>query len=359
MDLAIKVTCERILTAIRSGSTDVVPTLECLTQWKHERYSLVTFVIHWCNAARESGRSDREAKEMVQLALRIGFRQHSNPQAVIRKHPSQTLGYILHLVTQGDWDENTAADALLAYVTFVVDPENTQDILADAILLAADLNITARLATAMFYAMGVAGFNAFERRGVHRLVYLTARLGSIPNQILATPHFTLYWTTFICDWAVSSSRQLLPDNYMEVLFTLTCKTPLEGGMATIELPQTATPSICDITHDLALWGQWNKLECWLKIVWLTSPELLPEQWDWVKEVTLNSVRHRPASSADLREWIAITRSACLGNKFGASSRLESIVDRLESLDRLLNAEDARHDGDGGGTRYTGIRLLVT
>jgi len=355
VDLAIKVTCERISAAIRSGYPDVVPTLECITQWKYERYSLITFVVHWCNAVRESGRRDQEAKEIVQLALRIGFRQHSSPQAVIRKHLSQTLGYILQFLTQGDWDENSTADALLAYVTFIEDPENTQDILADAILLAADLNITPRLAMAMFYAMGVAGFSAFERRGVHRLVYLAARLGSIPDRILTTPHFTLYWTPFICDWAASSSRPVLPDNYMEILFTLTSKTPLKGGMATIQLPVSANPLICDITHDLERWAQWDKLECWLKIVWLTSPELLPEQWNWMKEVTLNSVRRRPASSTNLKEWIAVTRTAHLGNKFGASARFESIVNRLEGLDRLLNAE---HDGGGGGTRYIGIRLSV-
>ena len=357
MDLAIKVTCERILVAIRSGCTDVVPTLECLTQWKYERYSLVTFVIHWCNAVRESGRSDQEAKEMVQLALRIGFRQHSEPQAVVRKHPSQSLGYIFQFLTQGDWDENSTADALLAYVTFIEDPENTQDILVDAILPTANLNITPRLAMATFCAMGVAGFSAFERRGVDRLVYLTARFGSIPDQILTTPHFTLYWTTFICDWVASSSRPFLPDGYMEVLFTLTCKTPLEGGMATIQLSQSANPLICDITHDLERRAQWDKLECWLKIVWLTSPELLPEQWDWMKEVTLNSVSRRPASSTDLREWIAITRTAYLENKFGPSTRFESIVSGLEGLDRLLNSGDIRYGG-GGGTRYMGIRLLV-
>ena len=332
----------------------MLPTLECLTQWKHERYSLVTFVIHWCGAVRESGRSDREAKEMVQLALRIGFRQHSKPQGVIRKYPSQTLGYILQFLTQGGWDEDSTADALLAYVTFIQDPGNTQDIIANAILLATDLNVTPRLATAIFYAMGVAGFSAFERHGVHRLVYLTARLGSIPDQILATPHFTLYWTTFICDWAASSSRAFVPDNYMEVLFVLTCKTPLQGGMATIQLPQPATPLICHITHDLERWAQWDKLECWLKIVWLTSPELLPEQWDWMKEVTLNSVRRRPASSTDLREWISITRTAYLGNKFGASARLESIVDRLEGLERLLDPEDTQCNGGSRGTRYIGF-----
>jgi len=288
---------------------------------------------------------------MVQLALRIGFHQYSKPQAVVRKHPSQTFGYILQFLTRGDWDESSIADALLAYVTFIGDPENTQDILADVILLAADLNITARLATAMFYAIGVAGFSAFERRGDHRLVHLTSRLGSIPDQILGTPHFTLYWTTFICDWAASSSRPFLPDNYMEVLFTLMCRTPLEGGMATIQLPQPTTLLICDITHDLERWEQWNKLEYWLKVVWLTSPELSPEQWDWMKVVTSNSVRRRSALSTDLKEWVAITRAAYLGNKFGASARLESIVDRLEDLDRLLDAEDTRHDGGGEGTRY--------
>ena len=350
MDLAVKVTCERISVAIRSGSVDVVPTLECLTQWKYERYSLVTFVIHWCNAVRESGRGDQEAKEVVQLALRIAFRQHDKPQAVARKHPSQTLGYILQFLTQGGWDENSTADALLAHVTFIEDPENTQEVLADAILLAVDLNITVRLAAAMFYAMGVAGFNVFERRGVHRLVYLTARLGPVPDQILASPHFTLYWSTFICDWATSPSRPFLPDSYMEVLFTLACRIPLKGGMATLQLSQRVTSSVCDVTHDLERWAQWDKLECWLKIVWLTSPEVLPEQWDWIKEVTLNSVRRRPGSSIDLREWIAIAQTAYLGNRFGASARLESIIDRLENLGRLLEAEDTQQDGGGGGMR---------
>ena len=222
MDLAIKVACERISVAIRSGCIDVLPTLECLTQWKHERYSLVTFAIHWCNAVRESGRSDQEAGELIQLALRIGFRQHHTPQAVIRKHPSQIFGYILHFITQGDWDESSTADALLAYVTFIEDSENTQELPVDAILVATDLDVTPRLAMAIFYAMGVATFSSFERRGVDRLVRMTARLGPVPDQILATPHFTLYWSTLICDWATSSSRPFLPDNYTEVLFTLTC-----------------------------------------------------------------------------------------------------------------------------------------
>jgi len=335
--------------ALRSGRTDILPTLECLTQWKYGRYSLVTFVIHWCNAVRESGRSGQEAKEMVQLALRIGFRQHSRPQAVVGKHPSRTLGYILQFLTQGDWDEDSTADAFLAYVTFIKDPENTQDILVEAILLAVDLTPTPRLAMAMFYAMGVAGFNAFERHGIDRLAYLTAKLGSIPDQILVTPHFTLYWSTFICDWAASTSRSLLPDNYMEVLFMLTCKIPLQGRMAATQLPEFVTSSVCDITYDLERWGQWDKLEHWLKIVWSTSPELSPEQWDWVKGVTLNGVRRRPMLSTDFREQITITRSAYLENKFD-TSRFESIVNRLGDLDRLLDWEDTQKDGGNRETR---------
>ena len=350
MDLAIKVTCERVSVAIRSGCADALPTLEHLTQWKYERYSLVTFVIPWCSAVRESGRSDREAEELVQLALRIGFRHHNKPQAVARKHRSQTLGYILQFLTRGDWDENSTADALLAYVTFIYDPGSAQDVLVDVILRAADLTLTPRLTMVIFYAMGVAGFNTFERRGVDRLAHLTARLGSIPEQILATQHFTLYWSTFICDWVASSSRPFLPDDYVEVLFTLTCKTPLEGNMAAIQLSRPVTSSICDIAHDFECWAQWDKLECWLRIVWLTSPELLPEQWDWIKKVTLNSVCRRPASSTDLREWIAITRTAYLENRFDASARFKSIVDRLEDLDRLLDSEGSWEDGGDGENR---------
>lgn len=350
MDLAIKVTCERISVAIQSGCTDVLPTLECLAQWKYERYSLITFSIHWCNAVHGSGLNDEERKEVVQLALRIGFRGHDKPQAVGRKHPSQSLGDILHFLTRGDWDEDSTADALLAYVTFIEDPENTQDILVDAILLAAHLDFTPRLAMATLYAMGAVGFNAFERRGVDRLVCLAARLGPIPDQILPTPHFTLYWRTFIYDWVISSSRPFLPDNYAEVLFTLTCKAPLMRKMAPDQLPQSVMPSVCDIVHDLECWAQWVKLEYWLKIVWLTSPELLPNQWDWIGEVTLNSIRRRPASSMDLREWIVITRSAHLENKIGASGRFKAIADRLEDLNRLLDAEDAQKGGGDGETR---------
>lgn len=57
--------------------------------------------------------------------------------------------------------------------------------LADAALLGADLTLTPRLATAMFYAMGVEGLNTSERRGIVRLAYLTVRLGSVPENILA------------------------------------------------------------------------------------------------------------------------------------------------------------------------------
>jgi len=125
------------------------------------------------------------------------------------------------------------------------------------------------------------------------------------------------------------------------------ETPLEGGAATIQLPKPVTSSICDIAHDLVRWAQWDKLGYWLKIVWLTSPGLSLEQWDWIKDVTLNSVRRRPALSMDLREWIAITRTAYLVNQFGASERLESIVGRLGDLDRLLDAEDIQRDCDRG------------
>jgi len=350
VDLAIKVTCERMSVAIRSGDIDVLPTLECLGQWKHERYSLVTFVIHWCNAVRESGRSDQEATEVVRVVMRIGFRQYNKPQAVVRKHPSQILGYILHSLARGDWDEDSMADALLAYVTFIGDPEDTQGILVDTILLAADLTLTPRLATAMFYAMGVAGFSAFERRGVDRLVYLTTRLGHIPNQILTTPHFTLYWSTFICDWVASPSRLFLPDNYMKVLFALTCTIPLEGKMATIQLSEPVTSSVCDVAYDLERWAQWDKLEYWLEIVWLTSPELLLEQWDWIEKVTLNSVRRRPALSTDFRDWITITRTAYLEHKFGASARFENIATRLVDLDQLLDAEDTQKNRAEGEIR---------
>ena len=65
---------------------------------------------------------------------------------------------------------------------------------------------------------------------------------------------------------------------MKVLLTLTCRVLLEGKMVVTQLPDTVISSICDIAYDLERWAQWEKLECWLKIVWLTSPELSSEQW---------------------------------------------------------------------------------
>lgn len=131
---------------------------------------------------------------------------------------------------------------------------------------------------------------------------------------------------------------------------LMCRIPLEGKMAVIQLPESVIPTICDIAYDFERWAQWDKLECWLKIVWLASPELSSEQWDWIKEVTLTSVRRQPALSMDFRECIAVTKSAYLENKFGTSAKLESVVIRLEGLGRLLDAEYTQKGGDDGGAR---------
>ena len=119
-------------------------------------------------------------------------------------------------------------------------------------------------------------------------------------------------------------------------------------MVVTQPSDTMVSSICDIAYDLERWAQWEKLECWLKIVWLTSPELSPEQWDRMK-VTLNSVRRRPGLSTDLKEWITITRTSYLEDKFGASAKLESIVVRLEDLGRSVDAEDTPRDGSDWGT----------
>jgi len=60
---------------------------------------------------------------------------------------------------------------------------------------------------------------------------------------------------------------------MKVLLTLTCRVPPEGKMVITRLSDAVVPSICDIVYDLERLAQWEKLEYWLKIVWLTSPEL--------------------------------------------------------------------------------------
>ena len=112
---------------------------------------------------------------------------------------------------------------------------------------------------------------------------------------------------------------------MKVLLTFTCRVPLEGKIVVTQISDTMVSSICDIAYDLERWAKWQKLEYWLKIVWLTSPELLSEQWDRMKKVTLNSVRRRPGLWTDLKEWITITRASYLENKFGASANLESFV----------------------------------
>lgn len=75
---------------------------------------------------------------------------------------------------------------------------------------------------------------------------------------------------------------------------------MEGKIIVAQLSVTAISSTCDIIYDFERWVQWKTFEYCLKSMWLTSPEPLSEQWDWVKEVTLNSSRPRPALSADFR-----------------------------------------------------------
>ena len=117
-------------------------------------------------------------------------------------------------------------------------------------------------------------------------------------------------------------------------------------MPSVQLSRLMASSICDVAHDLEHWGRQDKLEYWSEIVWLTSPELSPEQWDWIKEVTSNSIRRRPESSADLREWIVITRTAYLENKFDASPRFGKNRKPICGCEWV----DTRKDGADGETR---------
>lgn len=56
-------------------------------------------------------------------------------------------------------------------------------------------------------------------------------------------------------------------------------------------------------------------------------------------VTLKNTGTRLQLSTDFKEWITITRTSCLDNRLGTSTKFESVIVRLEGLGRLLDVED--------------------
>ena len=247
-----------------------------------------------CSAVckNHEGREDR--KSLLLLLLEIGFRRLDPKRDWILAHLIHTEHHreLVDVVFEsGECD--AIADLLCAWT--IRDGGNKW---ADAFLgtctrhLVGLRNLTPfppRLRRLVIRFIECIGYKGFEEVGVERFVgllnYLCVRVEDMDNKF--------EWIPLLVDTIQSSvGAQRLSNRFWELLVEL---IPQTWGVGAAYNPQ--------VVASLLDGEEWDKLECWIGVIWMAWPPETDEMVEDLRRVMVSLFRQRPGAAEKLKGWM--------------------------------------------------------
>jgi len=289
----------QLSTAVRSTINGTGAQREFIPHVLHDLIGLETRPIclteiayGWCSVIYQNRESLGDWKGLLLASMEIGFR-HLDPQDWSTSH---TLTHTEHHpemvdIVFGSQDGEAIADLLYAW-TIRHSLSISLGTCTEHLVCLHDLvPFSSRLRRLVIRSVELIGYGGFERVGVERFVGLLNHLRVTVEDM----EFQTEWLGLLLETLQTpEGAQHLSRWYWELLVELTISRSLWPERDVTHNPQTAT--------FLTKAHEWNKLECWMGIVWILWPPKAEEEEDLGRSILL-LFRQRPGAFQKLERWM--------------------------------------------------------
>ena len=316
---------EAIVTAINSTHhrRKLIPfVIRDLVKLENPPRLLTGMAYKWCSVICES-RSSEDRERLLLDSLELGFRhldsqRHSLANLDIT-HTEHHQG-LIDVVFKSKNSE-VIADLLCAWTVRSNGLEPAHTLLGICTGLLIDLHnlvpFSPRLRQLVIRSVGIVGHKVFEEVGVERfaewLNYLRIDIEDVD------PGRWLSWLSLLLDTVISPKGfRYLSDQYWELLVELAIKSPSSEGYAAYGSQLIAS---------LLGAQEWDKLECWIGVVWVRFPPKTEGETKDLKCAMISVFRHRPGAAQKFAQLKGRRKKA------RAHWRLESERRDMEDFER--------------------------
>ena len=201
---------------------------------------------------------------------------------VFRSRNSEAISDLLHAWTVGGYHE------LIGICTgYLVDPHDL-------------VPLSLRLRQLVMRSVELIGYKRFEEVGVEGFVESLNHLRAGVKDI--SYRSRLKWISLLPDTIRSpKGAQYLPDQSWELLVQLTILES-EGAKHATYSPQ--------VTTSLLEAQEWDRLECWIDVVWMIWPPETDETTGDFEHTMKSLFRHRPGAAQKLTQWMKRWSEEC-------------------------------------------------
>jgi len=252
----------------------------------------------WCSVVCKNFSSLEDGKELVLLSLEIGFR-HLDPQNPWLKpkltHTEYHQGLAKIVFESGDGE--AIADLLYAWTSFSSLNQYTPlNICAKYLINLHCLHpFSSRLRQLIIYAIAFIGYQEFEQAGLEGLVRLLNDLQICVEDMTGNSELV----SILLDTIQSSEgiKHLSPLHWeLLVEFVTFWSWSPEGNTCTYNYSPFTMASLKEAE-------EWDKLECWMGIVWILWPPEEGKTTEDLEHITLSLFHQRPSVIQKLEWWI--------------------------------------------------------
>jgi len=253
----------------------------------------------WCSVVCKNYSSLESGKDLLLLSLEIGFR-HLDPKNPWLKpgltHTEHHQGLANIIFESGDGE--AIADLLYAWTSLnSLNPYTPLNICASHLISLHYLYpFSSRLQQLIIHAITLIGYQEFEQVGMEGFVGLLNDLQVCVEDAGGNGELT----NLLLDTIQSSEGvQHLSTSYWELLVELVVfwSWALEGNTYTFTYHSSTMASLEEAE-------EWDKLECWMGVVWILWP---PEEGKTTEEelghTTLSLFHQQPGTIQKLEQWM--------------------------------------------------------
>ena len=257
----------------------------CLTELAYE----------WCSVICEH-QSSEDWESLLLDSLEIGFRHLDSRRrrivwlhlvhtehhrglvdVVFKSKKSEAIADLLHAWTVRGWSHGPADTLLGTCAGHLIDLHDL-------------MPFSSRLRRLIIRAVGLIGYKRFDEVGVERFVKLLNHLCVGVEDV----EDSFKWMSLLLDTIQSphGTRQL-SDQSWELLVDLTISK-------SEEIHVTYAPQVMG---SLLESQEWDKLECWIGVVWMVWPPEARETTEGIKCAMVSLFRCRPGAAQKLTRWM--------------------------------------------------------
>jgi hypothetical protein len=272
--------------------------LHYLTQMENHPSQLTMEAYKWCSAVCENDSSLADKEDLLLLSLKFGFRHLDLKYHRIQIKATHMNHQKIAEIVFESGDNEAFADLLQAWIQYPqhLPPTVLEICVQHLIGLQKMQPFPPRLRQLIIHFIDIAsnnGCQAFELVGVEEFIGFLNSLCVGAKEISAM--YSCGWRLLLLNIIQSSNGiQHLPHQYWELLVELVVLWYYKDNWTYIP----------HIMASLEAFKEWDKLECWMAVVWIAWP---PEKGETTEEdlehVMLSLAHQRPGTIQKLKQWM--------------------------------------------------------